>query len=342
MASIIREGLEFSAHQYADQTTAKYTQHAFYFVRFLIAFQLMTIWADDMYIARVVCWYAVFLSRSCSYRTIKTYFSGLAHFFAMHGLPNPTVLGGFYLQRLMQGIKRVKGDDVLPKRPITPAMLIEFHRLLRISAVDCSPACIALYCAMLIAFFGFFRKGNVTSTASSWMKDTHALRRSSIVIDYNSYTMWIKVTRTKTIQFGERVLWVPIQGLRGSPLDVIAIYLRMCTLIPASDDAHAFCDPSGSPLSHSVFVAEVKRLVSLLGMDPLSVAGHSFRRGGASFAAYSGVSDAFIKLQGDWKSNAYLAYIIIPLSQRTTVTELMLSKISGGDLGEEIYGGARV
>ena len=37
--------------------------------------------------------------------------------------------------------------------------------------------------------------------------------------------------------------------------------------------------------------------------------GHSFRRRGACFALHSGVPSDYIKLQGDWKSNAYERYL---------------------------------
>ena len=44
--------------------------------------------------------------------------------------------------------------------------------------------------------------------------------------------------------------------------------------------------------------------------------GHSFRRGGASDAFKCNIPAALIKLQGDWKSNAYLQYSDIPLDVR--------------------------
>ena len=108
----------------------------------------------------------------------------------------------------------------------------------------------------------------------------------------------------------------------------------MVAAIPAADTDPAFLLPDGLPLTHSLFVTTVKRLVGLIGLNPDSVAGHSFRRGGASFAAYS-----FIKLIGDWRSNAYLAYIIIPTSSRVQVTASMVQKIRDWDLGDGIFGG---
>jgi hypothetical protein len=54
-------------------------------------------------------------------------------------------------------------------------------------------------------------------------------------------------------------------------------------------------------ITHSSFVNVLKKV------------GHSFRRGGASHAFKCNIPAALIKLQDDWKSNAYLRYIDIPL-----------------------------
>ena len=42
----------------------------------------------------------------------------------------------------------------------------------------------------------------------------------------------------------------------------------------------------------------------MLGYDPAKYAGHSFRRGGVSYAFQVGVPLELIKITGDWKSNA--------------------------------------
>ena len=46
-----------------------------------------------------------------------------------------------------------------------------------------------------------------------------------------------------------------------------------------------------------------------MGLNVEQYAGHSFRRGGATFAMRCGVPVELIKIQGDWKSNAYERYL---------------------------------
>jgi hypothetical protein len=58
-------------------------------------------------------------------------------------------------------------------------------------------------------------------------------------------------------------------------------------------------------------------------MDSARYAGHSFRRGGATFAFQCGASPAQIKEQGDWKSSAYLLYLEFVDPARARVAALM-------------------
>ena len=166
-------------------------------------------------------------------------------------------------------------------------------------------------------------------------------------VDRLAYVFWVQLHHTKTIQFGERTLWVPICGLKGHPLDIIAAYDRMVALIPAGPDDHLFAVPSGRvgefvPMTHDFFVTSTKDCVAAAGLNPGLVAGHSYRRGGAAFAHHCKVPVAFIKLQGDWRSNAYLAYISVPDEDKVLVSQAMWSRLVVGDLGSTILGGARV
>ena len=81
-------------------------------------------------------------------------------------------------------------------------------------------------------------------------------------------------------------------------------------------------------ITHSSFVNALKQVLEvcginsseysghLCGINSSEYSGHSFRRGGASHAFKCNIPAALINLQGDWKSNAYLRYIDIPLDVR--------------------------
>ncbi|CAC5409546.1 unnamed protein product [Mytilus coruscus] len=59
------------------------------------------------------------------------------------------------------------------------------------------------------------------------------------------------------------------------------------------------------PLTYSTFLHILKHSLSQLKLDTSGYSGHSFCRGGATFALECGVSSDLIQAQGDWKSEAY-------------------------------------
>jgi hypothetical protein len=56
-------------------------------------------------------------------------------------------------------------------------------------------------------------------------------------------------------------------------------------------------------------------------MHHSSSSSHSFRRGGATLAAQTGISSSLIQLMGDWKSDAYKKYIVCSLTDKFMVAE---------------------
>ena len=63
-----------------------------------------------------------------------------------------------------------------------------------------------------------------------------------------------------------------------------------------------------------------------LGSRPLNYSGHSFRRGGATFAFHGGAPVELISLQGDWSSETVLLYIAQSLESRLSVAHLTTNK----------------
>ena len=51
--------------------------------------------------------------------------------------------------------------------------------------------------------------------------------------------------------------------------------------------------------------------------------GHSFRRGGASWAFQSGISGELIQVCGDWASDAYKKYLEFSMQNKLTLAALL-------------------
>ena len=67
--------------------------------------------------------------------------------------------------------------------------------------------------------------------------------------------------------------------------------------------------------------------LSLIGIDPKLYAGHSFSRGGASFAYQSGVPIELIKALNDWRSDTLLTYLTMPLTIRLKTANMLCKSI---------------
>ena len=130
---------------------------------------------------------------------------------------------------------------------------------------------------------------------------------------------------TKTIQCNERRLLLPLVPIKGSPLCPVAMFQRMCELVPAPSNAPAFIfdfSRKGGYLSVSKnqFVSFLRSKLSLAGVThSFLYRGHSFRRGAASFAFNCGVPRELIQVFGDWSSDSYKSYLEYSLAARFKV-----------------------
>ncbi|CAH3140932.1 unnamed protein product, partial [Pocillopora meandrina] len=114
------------------------------------------------------------------------------------------------------------------------------------------------------------------------------------------------------IQFGERLLHIPLLSIPGSPLCPVSAYRRMIELIPAHRSCPVFLLPGPSgvvPFTKRSFVSQFRTCLSHIGVPHADrYRGHSFRRGAASWAFSCGVPGELIQLYGDWSSDSYKLY----------------------------------
>jgi hypothetical protein len=129
------------------------------------------------------------------------------------------------------------------------------------------------------------------------------VRRNDFEISADWTLVWVNLRKTKTIQFGQRVLRaLPLPAIPGSILCPVTALRRLFQAVEALPESFAFSYPVDGrlpTLTHRAFVAQFKSHLPLLGYDPSQYAGHSFRRGGATFAFQCGAPPAQIKEQGD-------------------------------------------
>ena len=118
---------------------------------------------------------------------------------------------------------------------------------------------------------------------------------------------------SKTNQFGlmrEHVtMALAIPGRLSDPYDAVMRAFALCPHASATDPAFPVSSgQSGQavPLTHTVFTGYLKQCLREIGVDHSKYSGHSFRRGGATFAHRLGVDPLLIKRMGDWQTDACL------------------------------------
>ena len=225
------------------------------------------------------CLYVQFLSRSFkSPQSIRNYLSGLKFLHVLLGFECP-FSGSYIMTLVFRGIDKTLCHVPQRATPITPDILLQVARVVRIHDVmDVTSMCAAMFLFLLMA-----RAGNV------FMRSEHGmviglLRRDVVLLND---MLLVTFHRTKVIQFGRRVLQVPLLPIPGSSLCPVTIYKRMIKLVPAKPSDPLFsvghqgvADPLSKAFS-SYFRALVGR-AQVPAPDRFSCP--SFRRGGASWA----------------------------------------------------------
>ena len=272
-----------------------------------------------------VCLYVQFLGRSFkSVDSIKNYLNGVRLLHVLNDFEFP-FLQCMPLKLTLRGLSRL--NPHLPRKalPITPQILMQMYKFLDMD----NPLDTTFWSLFLLAFFMMSRKSNLVPTSVSKFDKNKQLCRGDIVIKHDILVILIKWS--KTIQFGQRMLRIPISSIPGNILCPVTAYKNMIRCVPARSNSPAFCKfilGKLVPITYLEFQNKLRSLINLTGRDAFCYSTHSFRRGGASFAFESNVSSELIQLHGDWRSDAYKTYLDFSLQQKLSVSQLMCDKIS--------------
>ena len=268
-----------------------------------------------------LCCFAQCLSRTFkSVQSIRNYVSGVKLLHILHDMPFP--VNRIEIKLLLRGLERMKQHCPKQALPITPSILLEFLHFLDLEL----PGHAVYWCLFLFAFYLMSRKSNLVpmsyDSAHKVIKRRDVFIQDSVIV--------IVFHWSKTIQFGERKLKIPLLAIPGNPLCPVAAYNRMLRLVPASGSQPLFSVYHAGvpvPITYGNLQSFLRKLISRTGRDPSSFSSHSFRRGGATFAFQSKVPINLIQLHGDWRSDAYKEYLTFTLEDKATVFNRMSNKI---------------
>ena len=209
------------------------------------------------------------------------------------------------------GVKCFLGQAVSRKSPMTPSILHAPFDLFHF----CIPLHAAMWALFLVAFFTFLRKSNLVPDNTRQIS-SKVITRANLV--FKSAGANIHVSATKTIQCQHQSLILPIPVIPGSRLCPLLALRCHLAINPGPVSAPLFSVFSGSglaPITYKQFCVFLSVVLSKLHLDPSLYSPHSFRQGGATFAFDCHIPPEIIKLQGDWKSDAYLVYLELSQQQ---------------------------
>lgn len=304
---------------FAESTHSNRQSHLKSYLKFCNAQHYVAFPIQALVASRYVAFLAYY---GRTYGTIQNHIASLKHFHQLHGF----TMGwdtNYLFALTLKGLKRYSSNPVNRKQAITPQMLHEMSACLNLT----SPLHAAMWSLFLVAFFSFLRKSNlVISNASN---STKVLCLSDL--QFTAHGASLDIRETKTIQFKQRKLSIPIPSISGSRLCPISA-LRNHLLLnqPAlNQPLFSVLSASGSsyPITYTLFSSFLKQLISIIGYDPSGFSPHSFRRGGATFAFDCGLPAEVIKMQGDWRSDAYQVYLELTDAQKQRASEQMAHKI---------------
>ena len=290
------------------------------FVRFMLSFgegPVVPVSDDDLSM------FYVFQSQTCKVSTLKAYTAGIRRLHLECSESWVPVSHRYRVAQTVRGLRRILGDCVKQKLAITLYILVKMYFVMDFSDDNMH----TLWAAMLTALLCLLRKDNVCVGKVNAFNVRRVLRRKDFAIEKE--TVWVRLGFSKTIQFHERSHVVAMKATEGLLCPKKAVE-NCFKRVPAEPESPAFMWKSRGkvvPMTHGVFVAEVKKLIRRIGLDPKDYSGHSFRRGGATIAFNLGVDHLLIKLQGDWVSNAYQRYEQLTRARRLELPKRLADRL---------------
>jgi len=243
--------------------------------------------------------YTIF-QQGLRFETIKVYLCGIQFFSNMFGYR--TDLGSMtQLRYLCRAIRRNQGPSPRQQRqPITPAHLrtmLSFLSSARFSSQDKY----MWRCVILTAFFGLLRVSEYTLPSCTAFDQNIHLSVRNVTLSPLMATILIKTSKTDPFRTGATIRLQSIQNPL-CPVHALRDYLNLRRRLP---EGPLFILSNGHHLTRQYVVA----FLSLSLPSAINLNTHSFRIGGASTAAASGVPDSIIQIMGRWRSDTYKRYL---------------------------------
>ena len=228
--------------------------------------------------------------------TIRTFVSAVGYAHKIQGLSDPT--SSFVVGKFFAGLAKV-APAADSRMPITKDMLESMVHTLSLLHLDNYDQ--LLYKTMFfVAFYGLCRVSEVTASS----KSSHNLLSANVQAFGHPHKVSLTFSTYKHSVTSQAVIINPQEPAEMCPVISVRHYIAH-----KSQSTYFFCSQQGLPIPQYVFTQILKRVLIKLDLDPKIYTSHSFRIGGATLAARTGMSALDIQRLGRWRSYAFLQYL---------------------------------
>ena len=184
---------------------------------------------------------------------------------------------------------------------------------------------LATWVAILYGFFLFLRKSNLVPVKRIH-DPQHQLSQGDIT--YFDKVLIVEITWSKTNQFGERNLKVPVMEERLTDICPVDWLLFMVKRIPSLPQHNLFSfwqDGQILLVMYRDLTVFLRELLEKIGIEnEHNFSSHSLHRGGTSHTFNRKIPERTIMTLENWSSDTYHKYIDVTLENRLKAWYLML------------------
>lgn len=234
-----------------------------------------------------------YLSGTCTANSIANYLSAIGDYCRMNGFDYDTPRKAYQLKSMLQGIRILYPRQSIYKKPISVEHLHQIH-----ASVDHSTLEGTTFFAMAsCAFFGLLRLGEITlhTDPRRTLKRSHLINETT-----DGIYLGLPASKTDSTWQGSNVY------LARLPSIICPVRALKNMLTKRKDNNPTlFLTRDLNTFTRTRFLF---LLQTHLSNEPL-ISGHSFRAGGATWAANLGLTELDICRMGRWSSQAFRRYI---------------------------------
>ena len=243
----------------------------------------------------ILCNYVSYLGKdSLAPATIKVYLSALRRHQISQDLPSPDHAAMPKLQAVQVGVAKAHAISTAPepttqkRLPITPPILRAIKMVWNSSATEHDT--IMLWAICTLAFFGFFRLGEIIPSGTRFELMQYLAMGDIAVDDRENPSLLqvhLKISKTDQLRKGTDI-YIGKTDDDICPVAAVLAFLAVRGQTPGP----LFICHDGKSCTKDWFIPKLRSALETAGLDAKNFAGHSFHIGAATTAAERGLEDS--------------------------------------------------